>query len=91
MNISGEQITNMVIKWLDKHDYSKDHWKQVAKEMLEKNHNDKELAVLDLAKALESFHQMYKSKVVRSDNLLDEILTTCFDMVDWKQVAESRL
>lgn len=90
MTITPEQVTNMVIKWLDAQAYSKTHWMEVAQEMLKRNHHQHDLAIADLAKALESFHQLYKSKVVKPDNLLDELLCTCFALVDWEKVAKSR-
>jgi len=88
----GQQITEdiatqMVIGWLNKQDYSKNHWKVVAGEVLERAGGDEKKAVLRLGEELERFHRLYAREVVKSGNLLDDFLGMCLDLVDWKVVA----
>ena len=43
-DMTSKQLTTMVIYWLNKNEYSKNHWNVVANEMMEKAENDKEIA-----------------------------------------------
>ena len=90
MPLTKDQITECVIQRLDQDLVSKNHWAEVAQEMLIKNCHQTDLAITELAIALESFHHQYKSAVVKSNNLLDDLLIKCLSMVDWKKVSKSR-
>lgn len=82
--------TQLVIEWLDKHEYSRKHWLVMAKES--KDQATEEVnAVTLLANSLESFHKKYRHAVVKDFNLLADILEHAFEKVDWIQVAESLL
>ncbi|MBT5953756.1 hypothetical protein HOG98_03445 [bacterium] len=89
-DITSKQLTAMVIYWLNKNEYSKNHWNVVANEMMEKSKNDKEKAEQFLAEALISFHKIYKETVIQPDNLLFAMISDCFDLVDWLEVARSK-
>ena len=90
MSLTSASITQTVIRWIDQHEYSRNHWNDVSLEMLEKANNDLEIAITYLAEALERFHSLYVKKVVQTDNLLFDLLTQCFDLVDWTHIARSR-
>ncbi|MBT6120346.1 hypothetical protein HOH45_02650 [bacterium] len=90
-DMTSKQLTTMVIYWLNKNEYSKNHWNVVANEMMEKAENDKEMAEQFLAEALIAFHKIYKETVIQPDNLLFAMISDCFDLVDWLEVARSKL
>tara|TARA_B100001113_G_scaffold353210_1_gene356740 strand:+ start:2792 stop:3115 length:324 start_codon:yes stop_codon:yes gene_type:complete len=84
--------TQLVIEWLDKHEYSRKHWRVVAQECIDKARDNPEATPVSLlTDALESFHYKYRQAVVKDFNLLADILVHAFEQVDWVQVAESRL
>jgi hypothetical protein len=89
--------TQLVIEWLDKHEYSRQHWLVMAKESQAQAKENKESdntesdPVKLLAATLKDFHKKYREAVVKEFNLLSDILEHAFDQVDWIQVAESRL
>ena len=83
--------TQLVIEWLDKHEYSRKHWLVVAQECVDQASQNSDLtAVTLMTDALKSFHKKYRKAVVKDFNLLADILEHAFDQVDWVQVAESR-
>ena len=90
MQLTTEFVTQMVIDWLDKHAYSRNHWDLVASEIMEKAEQDSEQAELYLAEALRKFHNLYQTEVVKSNNLLNDLLSCCFALVNWDAVAKSR-
>lgn len=86
--------TQLVIEWLDKHEYSRKHWLVVAKECQSKSKDSEDPVketVSALASTLKAFHKKYRAAVVKDFNLLADILEHAFDHVDWVQVAESRV
>jgi hypothetical protein len=86
--------TQLVIEWLDKHEYSRKHWLIVAKEcQLQSKESDDPVkeTVNALSRTLKDFHKKYRVAVVKDFNLLADILEQAFDHVDWVQVAESRV
>jgi hypothetical protein len=90
MTLTKKTVTDLVIEWLDKNEYSREHWKVVALDMMTKSENDQEKAIELLAEGLKSFHHVYKSKVIQKDNLLDDLVSHSLAIVDWKEVAVSR-
>jgi len=86
----NKTITTCVIDWLEKHDYSLQHWDVVAKELLEHHQNSVALATSALAENLKTFHQKYQDAVVKPDNLLYDLLSLNFKQVNWVEVAESQ-
>ncbi len=88
MDLNEITITNLVIKWLEKEAYSKNHWQTVAEEIKEKNQHNTDQAIDQLASAIEGFHNLYKNKVVQENNLLQDLLTLNFDKVQWRLVAK---
>jgi len=89
MALTEKWVTELVIEWLDKNDYSRKHWKLVAEEMTEKAGNDPNEAINLMADCLKSFHTVYKSKVIQKNNLLDDLVSHSLEMVDWVEVAKS--
>lgn len=89
MSINSQWATSLVVHWLDKHKYSRNHWQTVANEMIVKAKDDPKDAELLLAEALKSFHNIYQEKVVQKDNLLSDLLNQCFEVVDWIAVARN--
>ena len=59
-----------------------------AKECLEKTTNDLDKSIKLMADSIKQFHHLYISKVVRENNLLHDLLTHCFDKVQWDKVAK---
>ena len=84
--------TQLVIEWLDKHEYSRKHWLVVAQECQDQAKDKADTTPVELLTvALEGFHHKYRQAVVKDFNLLADILDHAFEQVDWVQVAESRL
>ena len=88
MDLNKKTITELVLEWLIKEPYSKQHWETVAKECLEKTTNDLDKSIKLMADSIKQFHHLYISKVVRENNLLHDLLTHCFDKVQWDKVAK---
>jgi len=82
--------TSIVIRWLDYQEYSRMHWSDVAKDILLSCDANMDIAVVELARALRNFHHTYRDAVIKPDNLLCELVDTCFNQVDWEAVARSR-
>jgi hypothetical protein len=84
--------TQLVMEWLEKHEYSRKHWMYVAEQSLNQSKSDPSVtAVSRLESALKGFHHKYRKAVVKDFNLLSDILEHAFDHVDWKAVAEFKL
>ena len=86
----SQTYTKKVIEWLEKQDYSNQHWHVVAQEILEQHHGNITLASSALAENLKAFHLKYQTAVVKPDNLLFDLISLCFNKIDWIQVAEHR-
>ena len=79
-------FTQKVIDRIQSDKYSHEHWNHVAKELIDK-HTDKVIAHRELTQGIEQFHLKYKDAVVKSDNLLHDLIETCFTYVQWSRVA----
>ena len=84
-----ENYTQKVIYWVHSQQYSQQHWETVAVEMLALENGDRGRAVVRLAQGLSAFHEHYRDAVVKSNNLLHEIITVAFEQVDWISVAHT--
>ncbi len=80
--------TETIIHWINSQDYSKNHWNTIANEIREKE-PDRQKAIQQLAKAIESFHHTYKDAVVKEGNVLHDLLNQCFERVNWITVSET--
>ena len=87
MDLTTDTITGLVLDWLLKENYSKQHWDTVASEMREKANGDDGKEVELMATALRQFHNLYINKVVRDNNVLHDLLSRCFEKVDWDRLA----
>jgi hypothetical protein len=83
--------TQMIIGWIEKQPVSKKHWTHLASVLMKQEKMDKAKVIVQMAEALERFHQQYKLAVVRPDNLLEDIIDTAFQEVDWHAVAKSQI
>ena len=88
MDLNNDTITTVVLEWLLKENYSKQHWENVAKEFTGKANNDTGKAIKLMADALKEFHSLYINKVVRGNNVLHDLLNACFEKVEWAEVAK---
>ena len=83
--------TQLVIDWLKKEKYSRDHWAFMAQEVRDKYPDDTLKVAEALADVAKGFHKKYQDAVVKSDNVLAEFLNRSFDNVDWLLVADAIL
>lgn len=88
MDLTTDKISELVLDWLLKENYSKQHWDNVASEMREKANGDDGKEVELMATALRQFHNLYINKVVRDNNVLHDLLSRCFEKVDWERLAK---
>ena len=84
-----EDYTQRVIYWVHSQQYSQQHWETVAAELLAQENGDQGRAIIRLAQGLSAFHEHYRDAVVKSNNLLHELITVAFEQVDWISVAQS--
>ena len=82
--------TQRVIFWLDAHDYSKQHWETVAREIYDQCDGDLGKSIEELAKAIQSFHHKFQDAVVKPGNVLHEFIEMGLAKVDWIEVARTR-
>jgi hypothetical protein len=83
MNIYTEKI----IYWIEYHDYSRNHWETIAKEILEEKNNNLDEAIIQLSFSIRSFHLKFQDAVVKPGNVLYDLIDNAYINVDWDQVA----
>ena len=82
------QYTKKVIFWIESQDYSKNHWLEVAQEVLDESEGDIEEAIPRLGFAIRNFHLKFQDAVIKPGNVLYDFVDMAFIKVDWDQVAE---
>ena len=70
MSLDSNAITTLVLDWLNKEQYSRQHWETVAQESLKKTNNNVEESVTLMAKSLKDFHYLYANNLINKNNVL---------------------
>ncbi len=79
--------TEKVIYWIRYHEYSRNHWRVVAQEILDEVKGDLAEATIKLSFAIRSFHLKFQDAVVKPGNVLYDMVDMGFILVDWDAVA----
>ena len=79
--------TEKVIYWIDHHQYSRQHWETVAREIFEESQQDLSVAVPRLGFAIRSFHIKFQDGVIKVGNVLYDLIDLAYMNVDWDAVA----
>ena len=87
MSSSVNVYTEKVIYWIDHHEYSRQHWDTVSREVLDESNGIVEEAVPRLSFAIRNFHLKFQDAVVKPGNVLYDIIDMAFINVDWDAVA----
>ena len=81
------QYTEKIIFWIESQSYSKDHWLDAAKSILEESDGHVEEATPRLGFAIRNFHLKFQDAVVKPGNVLYDFVDMAYIQVDWDQVA----
>lgn len=79
--------TEKVIYWIHHHEYSRQHWETVAKEMLAEDNGDRSISEPRLAQVIREFHMKFQDAVVKPGNVLYDFIDMAYIEVDWQAVA----